>query len=309
MTAFKISVAFSPLANYTDRATAACRRSLRIEGVAWSAQRIPSSVKSRFSRPEPLLFHSSSSSIILTGLSGPRSRPTTSQHSFQHIRTTWLYEMTGRLFEVRLVHLTMTTRFSPAAVVKLYATSRANFFIRRCHLARPVCLSAWHNPLGHMSHHWVRANHSTALNQGKWFSLLESPRCGRARCRCQGSCLTWLVDIRMISDQWSLLVKTNRLLCRERNIRSGVCSHRLVTADWPRSLVARIFVARRAGTSSLILRDPLAALHNPIACPFYAEERRAIHPSDSQRDTPHADRRSVPFLNSLGCPSRFNLVI
>jgi hypothetical protein len=33
----------------------------------------------RFSRPEPLLFHSSSSSIIFTRLSGPRSRPTTSQ--------------------------------------------------------------------------------------------------------------------------------------------------------------------------------------------------------------------------------------
>jgi hypothetical protein len=28
---------------------------------------------------EPLLFHSSSSSVILTRLSGPRSRPTTSQ--------------------------------------------------------------------------------------------------------------------------------------------------------------------------------------------------------------------------------------
>jgi hypothetical protein len=39
------SVAFGPQANYTDRATAACRRSwcqfLRIEGVVWSAQRIP----------------------------------------------------------------------------------------------------------------------------------------------------------------------------------------------------------------------------------------------------------------------------
>jgi hypothetical protein len=38
----KNSVAFSPYANYTDRATAACRRSycqfLLIEGVAWSAQ-------------------------------------------------------------------------------------------------------------------------------------------------------------------------------------------------------------------------------------------------------------------------------
>jgi hypothetical protein len=34
---------------------------------------------SRFSVPEPLLFHSSSSLIVLTRLSGPRSRPTTSQ--------------------------------------------------------------------------------------------------------------------------------------------------------------------------------------------------------------------------------------
>jgi hypothetical protein len=32
---------------------------------------------SRFSRPEPLLFLPSSSSIVLTRLSGPRSRPTT----------------------------------------------------------------------------------------------------------------------------------------------------------------------------------------------------------------------------------------
>jgi hypothetical protein len=39
------SVAFGPRANYADRATAASWRSsanfLRIEGVAWSAQRIP----------------------------------------------------------------------------------------------------------------------------------------------------------------------------------------------------------------------------------------------------------------------------
>jgi hypothetical protein len=33
----------------------------------------------RLSRPEPLLFFSSSSSIVLTRLSGPSSRPTTSQ--------------------------------------------------------------------------------------------------------------------------------------------------------------------------------------------------------------------------------------
>jgi hypothetical protein len=34
---------------------------------------------SRFSRPEPLLFLPSSSSIVLMRLSGPRSIPTTSQ--------------------------------------------------------------------------------------------------------------------------------------------------------------------------------------------------------------------------------------
>jgi hypothetical protein len=37
-------VAFSPQANYTDRATAACRQLLRIEGLAWLAQRIPMAV-------------------------------------------------------------------------------------------------------------------------------------------------------------------------------------------------------------------------------------------------------------------------
>jgi hypothetical protein len=74
---------FSPQANYTYRATAACRRSecqlLRIEGIAWSTQRIPMSVNLNFIDPEPLLSHSSSASVILTRLSGPRSRPTTSQ--------------------------------------------------------------------------------------------------------------------------------------------------------------------------------------------------------------------------------------
>jgi hypothetical protein len=51
----------SPPANYTDRATAACRRTdcqlLRIEGATWSAWRIPPAVFSRFSRREPLLFY------------------------------------------------------------------------------------------------------------------------------------------------------------------------------------------------------------------------------------------------------------
>jgi hypothetical protein len=48
------------------------RQFLRTEGVAWSAL-------IRFYRPEPLLFHSSGASFILTRLSGPCSRPTTSQ--------------------------------------------------------------------------------------------------------------------------------------------------------------------------------------------------------------------------------------
>jgi hypothetical protein len=72
---------FSPQANYTDRATAPCWRSycglLRIEGVAWSAQRIPTAVNLNFLDPEPLPFHSSSSSVTLTRLSGPSSSPTT----------------------------------------------------------------------------------------------------------------------------------------------------------------------------------------------------------------------------------------
>jgi hypothetical protein len=52
---------------------------LHIEGVAWSAQRIPTAVNLGFLDPEPLFFHSSSSSVILTSLSRPRSRLTTSQ--------------------------------------------------------------------------------------------------------------------------------------------------------------------------------------------------------------------------------------
>jgi hypothetical protein len=46
------SVAFSPHANYTNRATAAWQPSqcqlLQIEGVAWSAQQIPPAVNSVF---------------------------------------------------------------------------------------------------------------------------------------------------------------------------------------------------------------------------------------------------------------------
>jgi hypothetical protein len=67
-------------ANYTDRETAACRRNKcqfcgqrvscgQRNGSLWSYSRV--------SRPEQLLFLSSSSSIVLTRLSVPRSRPTT----------------------------------------------------------------------------------------------------------------------------------------------------------------------------------------------------------------------------------------
>jgi hypothetical protein len=70
----------SSLANYTDRATAACRRSdcqlLRIEGATWSAWRIPTAVFSVL-LTGAATFLSSSSSVILTRLSGPCSRPTT----------------------------------------------------------------------------------------------------------------------------------------------------------------------------------------------------------------------------------------
>jgi hypothetical protein len=51
--------------NYTDRATAAYRRSLcqllRFVGAAWSAQQIPTAVNLGFLDSELLLFHSSSS--------------------------------------------------------------------------------------------------------------------------------------------------------------------------------------------------------------------------------------------------------
>jgi hypothetical protein len=47
---------FSPQANYTDRVATACRRNscqlLRLEGVTWSAQRIPTAVNLGFLDPE-----------------------------------------------------------------------------------------------------------------------------------------------------------------------------------------------------------------------------------------------------------------
>jgi hypothetical protein len=69
--------------NYADRTTAACRRSycqrLQIEGCRVVSATDPLRKYYRFPRPEPLLFLPSSSSVVLTRLSGARSRPTTSQ--------------------------------------------------------------------------------------------------------------------------------------------------------------------------------------------------------------------------------------
>jgi hypothetical protein len=45
----------------------------------WSAQRIPTAVNLCFLDRSRYFFYSSSSSIDLTRLSGPRSRPTTTQ--------------------------------------------------------------------------------------------------------------------------------------------------------------------------------------------------------------------------------------
>jgi hypothetical protein len=61
--------------------TAACRRSdcqlFRIEGATWSAWRIRTAVFSVFLDRSRYTFLSSSSSVVLTRLSGPRSRPIT----------------------------------------------------------------------------------------------------------------------------------------------------------------------------------------------------------------------------------------
>jgi hypothetical protein len=52
---------------FADRGVSRCQRG----GSLWQY--------SRFSRPEQLLFLPSSSSVVLTSMSGPRSRPTTSE--------------------------------------------------------------------------------------------------------------------------------------------------------------------------------------------------------------------------------------
>jgi hypothetical protein len=57
-----------------SRLSAKLGQLLWLEDVAWSAQRIPTAVNPGFLEPEPLLFNPSSSSVILTRLSGPRSK-------------------------------------------------------------------------------------------------------------------------------------------------------------------------------------------------------------------------------------------
>jgi hypothetical protein len=65
----------SPQANYTDRATAACRRSdcqlVRIEGATWC----PPAVFSRFSRQEPLLFYQVAPQLYSRGWVDPVPDP------------------------------------------------------------------------------------------------------------------------------------------------------------------------------------------------------------------------------------------
>jgi hypothetical protein len=65
----------SPRANYTDRATAACRRSdcqlLRIKGATWSARRIPTAVFS----VEPLLFYQVAPQLYSRGWVDPVPDP------------------------------------------------------------------------------------------------------------------------------------------------------------------------------------------------------------------------------------------
>jgi hypothetical protein len=62
---------FNPQANYTDRATAVCRRNL----CQHFRECCVVSARYRFSKPRALLFHSNSSSVVFTRLSGPSSSP------------------------------------------------------------------------------------------------------------------------------------------------------------------------------------------------------------------------------------------
>jgi hypothetical protein len=69
----------SPRAHYTDLFVGEFSAHLRGYGVPRGQRDGSPTAVISVSRPEPLLFLPSSSSVVLTRLSGPRSRPTTSQ--------------------------------------------------------------------------------------------------------------------------------------------------------------------------------------------------------------------------------------
>jgi hypothetical protein len=76
----------------TERPPLVGEVSAKFCGVAWWAQRVPRPY-SRFSRPQPLFFLPSSYSVVLTRLSGPRFRPTTTQKIWLRLESnpdTWL---------------------------------------------------------------------------------------------------------------------------------------------------------------------------------------------------------------------------
>jgi hypothetical protein len=77
------SVALSPRANYTDWATATCRRNLMstlwIEGCRVVSASDPLRSLISVSRPEPLLFFQVAPHLLSQGLSGPRTRSTATQ--------------------------------------------------------------------------------------------------------------------------------------------------------------------------------------------------------------------------------------
>jgi hypothetical protein len=76
------SVALNPRANYTDRATATCRRNLVptfVDRRVLRGQRGGSPTAINLSLPEPLLFFQVAPHLSSQGPSGPRSRPTATQ--------------------------------------------------------------------------------------------------------------------------------------------------------------------------------------------------------------------------------------
>jgi hypothetical protein len=93
-------------ANYTDRLTTG----LRVSRGQRNGSPHPCF---RISSPEPLLFLPTSSSIVLTRLSGPRSRPTTCQNIwYRRESNTWRLKIDSNLLFARL-ELGLTGRTHP----------------------------------------------------------------------------------------------------------------------------------------------------------------------------------------------------